>query len=255
MVIYADVVMGLNFGVDFLLLCASNRLSGYPSGCGRAALAAAVGSIYAGACLFIENSIFESGLCHVVSLVVVALLAFGVRRSALRRGVLFVLLSMALGGTVFLLGSESFWGILASGACVMGLCVAGFRGQAGNSTYVPVQLCYGDRCLHITALRDTGNSLLDPVSGQSVLIVDHKVAQRLTGLTREELQDPVGAMGRLPGLRLIPYKTVGQPGGLLLGLKISNVKIGDAVSSRLVAFAPDSLSADGEYEALTGGVL
>lgn len=255
MVIYADVVMGLNFGVDFLLLCASNRLSGYPAGCTRAAIAAAVGSVYAGICLLSRHSMFQSSWLHIFSLGLMAVIAFGFRRSAVRRGILFFFLSMALGGTVFLMGSESFWGIVASGACMTLLCVVGFYGQAGVSCFVPVELCYGGKCLRITALRDTGNSLLDPVTGQSVLIVDHQVAHQLTGLTREKLRDPVGCMGEIPGLRLIPYKTVGQPGGMLLGLKIPGVKIANTVSSRLVAFAPDSLSTDGEYEALTGGVL
>lgn len=255
MVIYADVVMGLNFGVDFLLLCASNRLSGYPMDWRRAAVAAAVGSLYAAVCLFARCRVFDSGWMHVFSLAVVAVIAFGFRKSALRRGILFVLLSMALGGTVYLMGSDSFWGIVASGAAVAGLCVAGFAGQAGSTAFLPVELHHGDKYIRITALQDTGNSLKDPVTGQTVLVVDSNVARYLTGLSREELMDPVGSMGKLPGLRLIPYKTVGQPTGLLLGLKISHVKIGNTVNSRLVAFAPDCLSTDGEYEALTGGVI
>lgn len=255
MVIYADVVMGLNFGVDFLLLCASNRLCGHAYGWRRAALAAGVGSIYGALCLICRYGIFDSEWLHLLVLAFMALIAFGFSGSALRRGVVFLLLSMALGGTVYLMGSDSFWGILASGACVMGLCAAGFRGGVGGKRFAPVELKYGDTCLRITALLDTGNDLSDPITGQSVLIVDRRVAHRLTGLSQEQLNDPVEAMGLLPGLRLIPYKTVGNPGGLLLGMKLPDVKIGGSVGGRLVAFAPDVFSSDGEYEALTGGII
>lgn len=253
MVIYADVVMVLNFCVDFLLLCATNRFSGHGYGAKRAALAALVGSAYALICLVVQHPVLKKGSSHLVCLAVMAMIAFGVHKSGLRRALVFVLLSVASGGAVYLLQSDSFWGTLASCGCVGGLLVAGSGRQ--KASVVPVQLRYGNKRLRINALHDTGNSLADPLTGQSVLIVDCRIARLLTGLSRQELQDPVGSMGKLSGLRLIPYKTVGNPGGFLLGLKFSEVSIGGVTGSRLVAFAPDILSADGEYEALTGGVL
>ena len=52
--------------------------------------------------------------------------------------------------------------------------------------------------------------------------------------------------------RLIPYRAVGA-GGLLLAVQCDQVTIGGKPAGPLVAFAPDRLSAAGEYEALTGG--
>ena len=61
MAVYLDLVMLLNFLVDYLLLLGTNRLSGSPMTPGRCALAAVLGSVYAGACLlpgfrFLGNS-------------------------------------------------------------------------------------------------------------------------------------------------------------------------------------------------------
>ena len=42
-------------------------------------------------------------------------------------------------------------------------------------------------------------------------------------------------------------------GGLLLAVQCDQVTIGGKPAGSLVAFAPDRLSAAGEYEALTGG--
>ena len=51
MEVYLDLVMGLNFLVDFLLLLGTNRLSGFPLRASRCALGALLGSVYSGACL------------------------------------------------------------------------------------------------------------------------------------------------------------------------------------------------------------
>lgn len=255
MTVYADLVAFFNFGVDLLLLLGTNRLSGHPPGMLRCAAASALGGVYAGACLFPGFSFLSNGFWRLVCLGCMAAVAFGFHRSALRRSLLFLLLSMALGGGAYMLGIGGFWGIVASAGGLCLLCVLGFRERVGSVSFVPVELSYGDAKVRITALRDTGNTLSDPVTGQSVLVVGAQVAGKLTGLSVQQLCDPVGSMGALPGLRLIPYRGVGQSAGMLLGLRLPDVKIGTSRGSRLVAFAPADLSSDGEYQALAGGVI
>ena len=104
------------------------------------------------------------------------------------------------------------------------LCFLGFRGRIESSSYIPVELSYGDRCLRIMALQDTGNTLRDPITGQAVLVVGADTALELLGLTRSQLQNPVGSVGALPGLRLIPYHSIGAR-SFLLAMKLKNVKI------------------------------
>ena len=253
--IYLDLLMILNFTIDFLLLMGANRLCGYSPGGKRAALGAALGSLYSAACL-LPGFRFLGGLFwRTVFLLLMGVIAYGSRPSAFRRCIVFVLLSMALGGVALGLGKGGFWGLIASAAVVFALCALGFREKLGKVSYIPVELCYGDKKMKLTALKDTGNTLRDPVTGSEVLVVDSGVAQQITGLTQSQLQKPVESIGVIPGLRLISYRAVGQPGGLLLALRIPDVKIGHWQGSRLVAFAPNGLSADGTYQALTGGNL
>ena len=103
------------------------------------------------------------------------------------------------------------------------------------------------------SVEDTGNLLRDPITGRQVLVVGGDVALELTGLTQEQLRSPVESIGALPGLRLIPYRNVGNSSGFLLALRLQNVKIGKWKGSTLVAFAPEGLSSEGAYQALTGG--
>ena len=134
------------------------------------------------------------------------------------------------------------------------LCFFGFRGRIGGSHYLPVELFYGDKQIRITALQDTGNTLRDPITGRQVLVVGADVAERLTGLSPQQLRTPIETIDKLPGLRLIPYRSVGC-NSFLLAIQLPKVKIGSWQGSSLVAFAPDFLSPEGAYQALTGGIL
>ena len=58
-----------------------------------------------------------------------------------------------------------------------------------------------------------------------------------------------------PGLRLIPYKTIGQSDGFLLGMRIASAQVGDWKGGLLVALAPEEFNCEGKFQALTGGVV
>lgn len=253
--IYLDVVWLLNFLIDFLLLMGANRLCGYPAGGKRAALGAALGGVYGAACLLPGFSFLGNIIWRIAFLGLMGAIAYGLSISALRRGIIFTFLSMALGGIALGIGTGGFWGVAASAGVLFLLCGLGFRDKIGRVRYVPVELNYCGKSWKLTALQDTGNTLRDPVTGAQVLVVESQVAQSITGLTPEQLSAPVESIGAIPGLRLIPYHSVGQSGGLLLALRLPKVKIGSWEGSRLVAFAPNGLCADGTYQALTGGCI
>lgn len=253
MPVYLDVVMLLNFLVDFFLLLGTNRLAGYPAGPGRAAAAAALGGIYGGTCLLPGFRFLGNALWRVVCLGLMGIIAFGIDRSTLRRSVLFVLLSMALGGFALGLGSSSFAALVGAAGCVAGVCMVGFRGKADGKQYIPVTLEHDGRCVRLTALHDTGNTLRDPLTGEPVMVVSAQIAERLTDLTPRELKDPVAAIGDRPGYRLIPYRAVGKANGFLLCLRIQRAKLNDRKQSVLVAFAPEGLGGNGDFDGLIGG--
>ena len=244
-----NLVMGLNFLVNLLLLLAANRLSGFPPQMVRTLLAAALGGLYAGACLVPSFAVLKNLFWQGAAFICVAMIAFGFHKSSLRRGAVFVLLHLALIGVAGILDDTL---MLALGA-LLGLCF--LADHISSTGLVPVELSYGDKNMKITALRDTGNTLLDPVTGSQVLVVGADVAGELTGLSKKQLQSPVQSITALPGLRLIPYHSVGKNSGMLLALRIPNVKIGHWQGSSLVAFAPEGLSSDGKYQALTGGTI
>lgn len=254
MTVYLDIVILLNFLVDWLLLLGTNRLCGYPPGLKRTALAAGLGGIYAGGCLLPGFAFLGNLFWRFVSFMLIVWLAFGLSISSLRRGTVFILLSMALGGIAIGFGKGGFWPLVLAAAGVSLMCWIGFRGKLGTAAYVPVEITFAGKHLQLMALKDTGNNLRDPVTGRPVLVIGAEAAQKLTGLTPLQLKQPLQSIACLPGSRLIPYRTVGQPCGMLLAMRIHDVKIAGKRESVLVAFAPDILSSEGAYQALTGGI-
>lgn len=257
MAVYLDAVMVLNFLVDFLLLLGTNRLSGFPQGTSRCAFGALLGSIYSGACLLPGFRFLGSLLWRSVSLGLIGTAAFGWGRGAGKRTAVFVLLSMTLGGMVVSLGRNDFGALTLAALLCFGLCRFCFGSTVGSREYVPLTLSYGDRAASILALRDSGNTLRDPITGEQVLVVSGEVGQRLTGLTQAQLLHPLETLAQrpIPGLRLIPYRAVGQSGGFLLGLRLEQVKVGHQTTSAVVAFAAEDFGRGEVYQALTGGAL
>lgn len=255
--VYLDLVMLLNFLVDFLLLMGTNRLSGFPAAPGRCAAAAVFGSVYAGCCLLPGFRFLGNLLWRCVSLCLMALIAFGFRRDAVKRGGVFLLLSLALGGMALCFAKQNFAALTLGAAGVWLLCRVSFGDGTVGREFVPVTLTYQGKTASFTALRDTGNSLRDPITGEPVLVVAGEIGEALTGLTRKQLSAPLETMAAhpLPGLRLIPYHAVGNSGGMLLALRFPGAVVGKKEQTVLAAFAAEGLKNTGMYQALTGGAI
>ena len=255
MTVYRDMVAGLNFLVDLLLLLGTNRLAGFPFQW-RLVAAAALGGLYSAACLLEGFGFLGNLFWRMVSLGLMSAAAFGWNRSAVTRGGIFLLLSLAMGGAALSIGSDGMPGLILAALGIWALSGAAFGGRVGGREYVNVTLYRGEQEVRIVALRDTGNSLRDPVTGEGVLVISGDVAAKLTGLTPEELAAPLETLGKRPleGLRLIPYRSVGCGGGMLLAMGMDVSCQGEGRRRRVVAFAPQGLGQGTVYQALTGGV-
>ena len=134
------------------------------------------------------------------------------------------------------------------------LCLRCFARHRGGELTV-LTLSLGDRQVGCTALRDNGNTLRDPISGQPVLVAGWPLAARLLpdpGLCGEAFAEPAALMERLsrtaPELRtrLIPYRAVGTEGGILLAVRLDRVlDNGRPAPIRLLAVSPTELSDGG----------
>lgn len=256
-VVYVDVFFLINFLVDFLLFLGTDRLSGCPARPGAACRGALIGACYGAACLVWPNRFLRGGFGQLGCLVLMVGAVFGFQKSSFRKTAIFLLLSMSLGGIATVSGRGGFSELLLALTCILGIFLLTLGGKLKSQDLVPVELQYEGRHLRVMAMRDTGNVLTDPVTGEGVLILGADVGEKMLGLTEKELRDPVSAMlrKRVPGLRLIPYRAVGISNGMLLGVPLDSVTIDSHPAGRLVAFAPEPFEGGRGYQALTGGMV
>lgn len=248
---YQIVAVIFRITVDFLLILAANRCAGHPSGPLRPLLSAVFGGIHAAGCMMSKLWFLNGSFWRLSALIIMCLIAF-LGHSFFLRSTLFTLLRLSLDGLTANRGTlvDVFWaGILCA------VVIFGFRDRIGIRRIIPVELCHNGKTLKLDAFRDTGNTLRDPVTGRSVMVVDVKIAKALTGLSEKELMCPVETLEKTPGLRLIPYRSVGQPAGMLLGLFVKKTCIGGAKGSALIALSPHVLDESGKFQALIGEVI
>ena len=98
---------------------------------------------------------------------------------------------------------------------------------------------------------------MDPLTGERVWVADAGMGEKLLGLSASQLSTPTEtlASGLAPGMRLIPYRTVGQQGAMMLATRIKEVKAGSWKGSALVAFAPERFGNGEGYQMLIGGMV
>lgn len=281
MTVYLDTAFAVNGSVNYLLLLSAAYLAGAPLRRGRFLLAAVLGGLYAAASFVPALAFLRTAGMKAVLLAVMALTAFGARRQTVKLALLFAAISAALAGAAMLaaqllrldpllLPGGVFYplrarAILFLAALCCGLCHLIFsRVTAHSGQLVPLTLRIGTRTVPLTALLDTGNTLKDPLTGDSVLVVDGSIAAQLlpdAGLSTASLADPAGLFASLSErypfcrFRLIPYRAVGTVSGLLLAVRCEVSGKSGKPELKLVAFSPTPVSQTGEFDALIGGCL
>lgn len=236
--------------VELLIMQGTAQLFGDPLRWERIAIAALLSGVCSGISLLHQFRFLGSIWWHLVLVPLFGLLAFGLEREGLLRCGIYCLLHIGLDAVSCALGQGKLW-LLPLGLALLG---AAYRILCGGR-YIPLEIRYRGAAARLMALQDSGNTLRDPLTGERVVVIGAEAAQQLTGLTAQQLSKPLEAVGKraLPGLRLLPYRTVGSDSGLMLAMRFPYVRIGCRRGSALVAFSPAALGGK-RYQALTGGI-
>lgn len=279
-VVYLDSFVFLNFVVNYLLLACAGKLDGQPVPISRCALGAGLGTGYALLTLLPGWAFLEHPVCTASGAVVMLLAAYGRSDRILRVGGLFLVLSCAFGGGLLLLsmarGGMTDVGMLGPSLGMRGILIAAalgygalsllLRGEfshtGGKGELIPLTLTRRGRSVTLLALRDTGNTLRDPITGRPVVVVEgekvRELLPELSGLSRFAFSDPVALLeglgeGEKVRFQLLPYRAVGVNCGLLLALRMDRAECGSWVCRNcLTALSPTTVSDGGNYSALIG---
>lgn len=282
MTVYIDSVFLLNTITDYLLFLAAARLAGIPLRRGRYMLAALLGGGYAVAVFLPEGAFLVQAPVKIAVGILLALVAYGGETQLLRLTLLWFAVSCGFAGAVLGLGlllggipviqgifytdinTKVLAAAFAAGYFLFSVVFRTAAKHGIQEELLPVQIRHFGRMVELTALWDSGHGLRDPVSGASVLILapgqlDSMLSAAVRSLvTEERLRQPAELLEPLlrtaPELRprLLPYRTVGNTGGLLLTIQVEQVCIGrERYEHVRVALSPTPLGSG--YGALWGG--
>ncbi len=257
-VVYADVLFGINFFLDFILLWGTAKFGHFPCRMRRLLPAAFLGALY-GVCILVPQLAAFYGMAGKIGFsLLMVWVAFG-NLPLLRYGkavIFFYLVSFAMAGAVIggysILSSsgltlpENFpipWvALLFAVAAVCVLARWGVRYLKRNwqqdSCLTEAEVWFGGKSVSCLMLLDTGNELSDPASGKPVMVMEYQVLKKILpdDFCRKFEAYAGGDITRILSinngapwqrrLRLVPFHAIGSNGGMLLGLVPDMVVLG-----------------------------
>lgn len=263
--IYIDRLFILNLIIDYLILLVTAKICGLYLRRPRYLMSAVFGASYA-ALSVLPFLVFLTLLPMKLGAgIIMSLIAFGNETRFFRTAVSFFGVSALFGGAVWAISLQSGTSLINSAYMPVSLPVLAlsfgisyallsviFRRRIKNAErkICDVFLTLGDSSLTLRALCDSGNTLYDPVTGSSVMIVcADKLAPLFPG-NEQALKLPAADMisdAKLNcRMRLIPYRAVGVASSLLPAFRPDGVTVdGNPRDDILVAVSPTDVGGDG----------
>ena len=262
----------MNAAVDYALLLCTARICGAAPKRLRLALSSLLGAAFAVGAVFWRplRTLPAEILCGAA----MSLAAFGHARGAARVTLVFFAVSAAFGGAVYAVSLLRGGGVLSvrTVAVSLSLCYAVFavvfRRLARARTQglvAALTLTLDGRSLRVDALRDTGHSLSDPVTGRPVVVIERSCVKSLLPPEQasvferspgDAVETAVAAGRTGLRVRLVPYSSVGTESGLLPAFRVDRASVdGKTYAGVLAAVSPSPLSDGGGHRAVIGGQL
>ena len=275
--IYIDSLFAINMAINYVILLATGRLSGGAISRPRLAIGAAVGGIYAVLAVLPQTAFLSGAGMKIASAVFMLIIAYGGEKHLFRTALIFFAVSAAFGGAVYavsLMAGGTGSGMpyvpvsgrvlaLSFVFCYLLISVVFRRvGVRQEKEILEIEMTLNSRKILICTLRDTGNSLYDPVSGASIMVADKEALLKLfSDEAATELcktADPIEtmvALGRINGyqgrFRLVPYSAIGVDAGMLLCFRPDEVRVNKVPERNLlVGISANRICIGGGYDAV-----
>ena len=246
-VVYADVLFVLNLVLDCFLLWATGKFMRIKINIWRLLAASVLGGLYGLGMLFAPlNMLYSLPLTVLFSLLMITVafpirnFAFLLKTAAVLYIIGFAMAGAALGGQAALSGWDGDT-LIKTGVLLFSLCIAIIVARWGMRQYrrnwrketfkAELEIHMDNRICNITALIDTGNELVDPLTGRPAVIAEAASMSSIlpAGLMREISSygnsNPSRIMSECDNilwrrrLRLLPFNSIGNTNGMLLGFK------------------------------------
>lgn len=288
MTIYLDIILLENICMNYIILLATGLIVKNKINNLKIFLSSLLGSIYAVCTYITKLEIYSTIIMKIILSIAMVYLAFDSKniKQMLKQLIIFYLTSFAFGGCAFaLLYFIRPQDILMRNGVYIGtypLKIALLGGIVGfiiinisfkiiknrinkKSMFCDVEIYLNDKVSKVHALVDTGNLLKEPITGNSVIVVEK---EKLYNLIPNEILDNIEKIiyqndnleidnEYISKLRLIPFSSLGMPNGMLIGTKVDKIKIDFEeeeinITNVVTGIYNKTLTKNGLYNALIG---
>ena len=258
--VYIDVLFFENFILDFFILYITAFIMGYRMKILRAAAASFIGAFYMCSIYLSEFIFIENVMLKAIVMTAMIFITFKVRSfvALIKYIMTFLFVNICLGGCIYFFASAFSGFSIKNGvyyvetplfAILCGIMMLFISGRffivlfkkniSDKKMKKELILIYKNKKMKLNTLLDTGNSLIDPISHNSVLVVSK--------IKLKELVDE-NNISSIKNFRLIPCRTVTDRYELLYGFKPDKFFYKDKEINAIVAISKSEF--EGDYDAV-----
>ena len=271
MTVYADILIGVNIIINFLLLMLTGKIckTGYKTI--RIVCAALLGGLFSLYIFLPESHIIIELAVRTAICLLITFVGFGFSslKNFIKTTFCFLCCNMLFGGIVL-----AVWGLFKPNGIIVNngmvyfdvspillisttvisyiliTLISRFTKNNGNKVNLyNLKIVYKENLVNALCLLDTGNSLTDNISDRPVILINKSLAHKLI---KQELSVHTVPENRVRGFRVIPYYSVGA-GGLLPAFKADYVVLNNKkIYSCIVAVTETDFK---DYDGLIGESL
>lgn len=232
--IYIDVLLVLNTYVNFFLLRATARLTHSSLKTRRCIISAALGSLFSLTILLPALGFFMNMVIKLAAAALLTVMAFGrmTLRETARLVLWFYLVNVIFGGivmalyTLFRPGFMAFYNsslyidfsllslIVFTAVAYLAVTLVRYRFDKGaevSGKYV-ITIRNGGNVCRLSALADTGNSLVDVFTGKPVIVCQHSLIAEIIDISLPLVPENAAVLTEESDIRFIPYSTISGSG-------------------------------------------
>ena len=256
MIIYIDVIIFENLIMNYIILVSTSIIGKYKIRYLRSVLSSLLGGIYAIYSYISHTNTIVNFVVKICISIIMIIIAFDFKnfKILVKQLFLFYLVSFTFGGAafmlLFLLKPQDI--VLKNGHLVgtYPIKIALLGGTIGfavilivsniiidrrkiKSMLCDLEIFYNNKSTKIKAMIDTGNLLKDPISNNDVIIVEKNSLKDIFDNDILEHIDDILAGKWLDDcvhnykFKIIPFSSLGNENGIILGFKPSYIKIYD----------------------------
>lgn len=258
MTVYVDVVLLENLCMNYIILFGTGYIIKLKIKHWRILVSSSIGAVYAILAYMGIFPLYANIVVKIILSLCMVYIAFNPKniKAIIKELALFYLVSFALGGCAFALlyivrpqdifmkdgvyiGTYPLKIALLGGVVGFIITYVAFKvvktRMNKNELIYEIVLKINEKELTTKVMLDTGNMLKDPISNNPVVLIEKKILYNI--LPKELLENTKNMLGGdfknnedleneyRTRLRIIPFTSVGKQNGMMLGIKVDEIKI------------------------------